>query len=38
MVLSSLATFEMTESLSLIGYPQACRLVFRLSVDRVKHS
>ena len=27
MVLSSLAAFEMAESISLIGYPRACRLV-----------
>ena len=32
MVLSSLAAFEMAESISLIGYPRACRLVFRISV------
>ena len=32
MVLSSLAAFEMAESTSRIGYPWACRLVFRISV------
>ena len=31
-VLSSLAAFEMAESISLIGYPRACRLFFRISV------
>ena len=31
--LSSLAAFEMAESISLFGYPRALRLFFRLNAD-----